>query len=71
MLLMRDMCILSSNAIFYFHLFVDFLSDFLHRQNLEGDTALHILARSSQHTTAAQILVEASSDLHAKNKEVL
>ena len=52
------------------HCILDFLSDFLHRQNQDGDTALHILARSNQHTTAAQILVEACFDMDIKNKEV-
>ena len=71
LLLIPKRCTSSSTRNFLFHLYAEFLSDFLHRQNLEGDTALHILARSNQHTTAAQILVEASADLHTKNREVL
>ncbi len=42
----------------------------MHQVNGEGDTPLHVLARTDKCTSAAAILVEAGCDLEIKNKMV-
>ncbi len=51
--------------------FSDFLLKFVNAQTGDGNTAMHILAKSSsKHITAAEVLVDAGCDLSAVNKEV-